>query len=413
MSKTGIVSALVCMLALSACNGGSSSSTKTPAQPTATVAPATATAIPVAVPGKPVSFAEYTTVIAQYLTADPSASGPNCLAALFAAWSMPLISADDGCIAANTDEDPANEVVAVLTNKLAAPTAISETQFEIIVFDPGASGYTVAHQSDPSEVVPPGTTQPINPLLAAGDLNGDGGGEFAFATGSCDASTCTTTVRILKGATAGYTAITPPDGITMASAQAKFQPGADNTQELLLTGGAQNSVGAGPQRTRTETWAWNGAAYALKSTQLDKATYLYHAVKDADTLFTAGNYADAEAAYAAVVGDTSLQIWDEAKRERNEFESYSLFRAALAVLEAGGDAAKANGYLDRSRSYHPETLHDQLAGSFKAGFNAKNSISIGCAAVRDDINANLAEYQAFWNFGYTNPPFDPAIICPF
>ena len=42
-----------------------------------------------------------------------------------------------------------------------------------------------------------------------------------------------------------------------------------------------------------------------------------------------------------------------------------------------------------------------------------SSIGIGCAAVRDDIAANLAEYQAFWDFGYGNPPFDADAICPF
>lgn len=415
MSKTGIVAALVFALALGACNGGSGgSSTKTPSQPTATTAAPTATAILVAVPNKPLSFIDYPAVIAQYLDADPAAAGPNCLAALFGAWSVPLISAADGCIAANTDEDPENEVVVVLTDKLAAPTAITDTQFDIVVFDPSPAGYVVAFQVGPNDVLPSGRTQSIDPLLAAGDLNNDGGGELAFATGTCGASTCSTTVHILKGATAaGYTAITPPDGITMASAEAKFQPGADSTQDLLLTGGAQGSVGAGPQRTRTETWAWNGTAYALKSTQLDKATYLYHAVKDADTLFAAGKYVEAEAAYAAVAGDTSLRIWDESKRERNELESYALFRAALSALQSGGDAAKANTYLDRARAYQPQTLHDQIAGSFKAGYNAKVSISVGCAAVRDDVAANLAEYQSFWNFGYTNPPFDPAIICPF
>ena len=55
------------------------------------------------------------------------------------------------------------------------------------------------YQSGPNDVVPPGSTSPIKPLLAAGDLNNDGGGELAFATGNCGASTCFTTVHILKG----------------------------------------------------------------------------------------------------------------------------------------------------------------------------------------------------------------------
>ena len=417
MSKTWIVATLAVALALTACDSRvKSTSVTTPAAVASATAaaPPTPTPVPIPVPAKPASFADYATTIATYLTADPAAAGGACLTDLIAAWKMPLVTAADGCIAANTDIDPENEVVAVLTTKLTTPSATTDTQFTIVVFDPTPSGFRVAYESDPNDVVPPGTTQSIKPLLAAGDLNKDGGGELAFITANCGASTCFETVHILKGTAAGYVSIAPPDGITMPFADAKFEDtNGDGTKELLLHGGAQGSVGAGPQRTRTETWAWNGAAYALKSTQQDKATYLYHAVKDADALFAATKYGDAEAAYAAAVGDASLLVWMEEKHERNELESYALFRAGLAVLLAGGDTAKANTYLDRARSYHPQTLHDQLAGSFKAGYGAKGSISVGCAAVRDDVAANLAEYQAFWDFGYANPPFDADTICPF
>jgi hypothetical protein len=398
MSKTWIVATLACAITLTACDSSTRiASVTTPAggPPTAPAAAAAPTAAPVPVSDKPASFSEYAPAIAAYLTANPAAAGDNCLAA-------------------NTDEDPELEVVAVLTTKLQTPTASTDTQFEIVVFDPTPGGFKVAYESEPSDVVPPGTTLPVAPLLAAGDLNKDGGGELAYTTGSCGASTCVETVHILKGTASGYITLTPPDGITMPYAEAKFEDtDGDGTKELLLTGGTQGSAGAGPQRTRTETWAWNGSAYALRTTRLDKATFLYHAVKDADSLFAAANYAEAEAAYVAVVGDQSLKVWSEEKHERNELESYSLFRAGLAHLLGGGDAATANGYFDRARGYHPQTLHDQLAGSFKAGYAAKGSVSIGCAAVRDDIAANLAEYQAFWDFGYGNPPFDADAICPF
>jgi hypothetical protein len=354
-------------------------------------------------------------VIARYLTVDPAAAAGNgCLAELIAAWQMPLITTANGCVAANTDEDPGNEAVAVLTTKLTTPTVNTDTQFDIVVFHASGGVYHVAYESGPSDVIPSGSTTPISPLLYAGDLLNDGNGELAYVTSTCEASSCSQTVHILKGTPSGYVSLTSADGISMAAAEARFVDAAgEGAKELLLTGGATGSAAAGPQRTRTETWAWNGAAYALRSTQLEKPTYLYHAVKDADALFAAGKYAEAEAAYAAVVGDTSLLVWNEQKNERQELESYSLFRAGVALAEAGGDAAKVNGYLDRARAYQPQTLHAQLAGSFKAGFNAKDSVSVGCSAVRDDIAANVAEYQAFWDFGSSNPPFDADTVCPF
>ena len=177
---------------------------------------------------------------------------------------------------------------------------------------------------------------------------------------------------------------------------------------------ALSAASARTPRARTETWAWNGAAYALRATQLDQPAWLYHAVKDADALFTAGKYADAETAYAAAAIDTSLKIWSEQKHERDELQSYSsLFRAGLA-LAGGRRRHRESERLPRPAPIsHPQTLHDQLAASFKAAFNAKGSVSVGCSAVRDDIAANLAEYQAFWDFGYGNPPFDADTICPF
>jgi hypothetical protein len=418
MRKTWIVAVATLVSALSGggCTGSSNSSVKTttPA-PTANVpAASTPMSAPVSVPAKPASFSDYAPVIATYLTANPSAAGGNCLAELIAAWKMPLITMANGCIAANTDGDPQKEVVAVITTKLTTPTASTDTQFDVVVFHAAGGAYHVAYESGPSDVVPPGSTIPISPVLYAGDLIDDGGGELAYVTTTCGASTCSQTVHILKGTAGGYVSLAPADGISMASAEARFvDVDGDSAKELLLTGGAIGSVGAGPQRARTETWAWNGATYALRSTELDKPAYLYHAVKDADALFAASKYADAVAAYAAVVGDASLLVWSEQKNERNELESYSLFRAGLAVAEAGGDTAKANGYLDRARGYQPQTLHGQLAGSFKAGLNAKGSVAVGCSAVRDDIAANLAEYQAFWDFGYGNPPFAADSFCPF
>ncbi len=418
MRKTWIVAVatLACALAATGCDGRTTSSslkTATPVAPSGTIA-STATAAPVPVPPRPASLSDYAATIAAYLTADPSAAGDNCLAGLIAAWTMPLVTTANGCVAANTDEDLGKEVIAVIATRLATLTAGTDTQFEIVVFDAVAGVYRVAYQSGPVDVTPPSSTIPIQPLLDAGDLNNDGGGEFAYVTSTCVASTCTQIVHVVKGTATRYVSLAPPDGITMPSAEAQFlDTDGDGSKELLFTGGAVASAGAGPPRARIETWAWDGVAYALRSTQPAKAAYLYHAVKDADALLAAGKYPDAEAAYAGVVGDVSLQVWDEEKRERNELESYALFRAGLAAALAGGDAAKADAYLDRARAYRPQTLHDQLAASFKAGFHAKGSVSVGCAAVRDDIAANLAEYQAFWDFGYASPPFDADAVCPF
>ena len=173
----------------------------------------------------------------------------------------------------------------MLDTKLATPTASADTQFEIVVFDPSPDGYKCGVPVGPERRRPAGSDS-ADQAAARGGRSQQGRRRRARVR-----DRQLRRQHVLRDrahpqghAAAGYVSIAPPDGITMPFAHAKFQPGAGDTQELLLSGGAQGSVGAGPQRTRTETWAWNGAAYALKSTQLDEATYLYHAVKDADTL---------------------------------------------------------------------------------------------------------------------------------
>jgi hypothetical protein len=411
--KRWTLASLPITLLLAACSGGSGGSsalttTAAPSSPTAavTVAPTRAP-----VPNRPVALRDYAPAVARYLTSDRAAAD-DCLSALYAAWKMPRLAPGAGCTLANTDEDPAKEVVAVFTAASATSGAVAAVEFDVVIFHRAADGYHVTYESGVQEVSPPGT-QTFSPVLAAGDLIGDGGGELAYTTESCGASTCSTTVHVVRGTASGYVSLTPPDGITMASADVKVQDAdGKGSKEIVLTGGEQGSVGAGPQRQQTQVWAWNGTAYALKSTTPAPPVFLYHAVKDADALFAAGKYSDAEAAYLATVGNNDLKVWNPDGNERNELEAYALFRAALAELMSGGDRAKANGYLARGNAY-TGTLNRQLAGAFEAGFAAKGEVSVGCSAVREDVQANVAEYTQFWDFGYGNPPFDPNTVCPF
>ena len=107
MSKTWIVAALAVALAVTACDSrvkSTSVTTPAPVSSATVAAPPAPTPIPVPLPAKPASFSDYATTIAAYLTANPAAAGGACLTDLIATWKMPLVTAADGCIAANTDE---------------------------------------------------------------------------------------------------------------------------------------------------------------------------------------------------------------------------------------------------------------------------------------------------------------------
>ncbi|MBI5289755.1 MAG: hypothetical protein HY873_12355 [Chloroflexi bacterium] len=411
MSKAWIATLIALALAASACEQRTSTQSTsivplTPtsvaeAQPTASVPP----------PERPASFDAYAETIASYLSESPGAAS-DCLADVLGAWAMPLVETADGCLAGNADDDPDSELLLVISSPLEPPSATSDTRYRIVVLDTSAAGYGVAFQSESFEAVPPGTTV-LAPLLAVEDLNGDGTGEFAYKTGYCGASACFDTAFIYTGSVAGYDLISPRDGIGVGEGSFEFRDtDGDGSQELLASGGISGSVGAGPQRSRTETWAWDGSLYALRSTEPGPSPYLYHHIADADAVLAAGNYALAEQMYLLALLDGTLEAYYPDRHELEELRSYGLFRAALAHLLSGGDAETATGYLNSAREGE-QTLHAQLAASFQAGFAAKSEVSVGCAAVRDDLRANEPEYAAFWDFGYANPAFNAATFCPF
>ncbi|HZP56467.1 MAG TPA: hypothetical protein VFC53_02805 [Dehalococcoidia bacterium] len=398
-------------LLLAACSGGGGSddSVRTTASSRTPEITATPTSVPI--PDRPAALADYAPAVAAYLRADPGAAdGTPCLAALVQAW-YGVRPAPSSCVRLNADADPELELAIVLTAPEADPGLKMPSASEVAIFDVQPGAASVAYVSPPVTIFIAATGEGAS-IIDGGDLLGDGAGAMAYGATSCGAHTCTLAVHVVRGTATGYTEVTPADGITLATATARFaDTDGDGRKELVLTGGEIGSVGAGPQRPRTDTWAWDGAAYALRSSVPGPSDYLYHAVIDAGALFDAGNYAAAERAYLAVVDNTSLKEWTPEKHERAELESYALFRAGLAVLAAGGDPARALD--DFHRADNHTTLHGQLAASFSAGCAAKQDIRVGCAAVRDDLAANADEYAAFWDFGYGNPAFDPSKVCPF
>jgi hypothetical protein len=414
MGKAWIAAAAIAIAAVSAAceNSSNGGATRTPNVAGAiTPLPVTPAPSPGPPPQRPASFDAYPSTIAAYLTEQPAAAS-DCVQELLTAWEMPLLTPADACRAGNTDDDADEELVIALTERLASPTATADTRYLVAVLDPSAAGYTVAYQTASYDAAPLGTTE-LRPLLAVGDLNGNGYGEFAYQTAFCGSAGCLATAFVVEGAAGAYDTVSPRDGITIGDGVLSVADSdGDGVMEVLASGGAGGTAETGPERPRTEVWAWDGAFYSLRETIPADSPYLYHRVVDADALLAAGDFPAAEAAYVAAAENPLAQAWRKETNELEELRAYALFRAALARLMAGGDAATANAYLDRARSA-AGTLHAQLAGAFQAGYAAKGEISVGCAAVQDDLRANEAEYAAFWDFGSSNPPFNPAAVCPF
>jgi hypothetical protein len=405
-------------------------------------------------PPAPVDFADYPQAVADYLTANPDAgAGLACLYELFDAWDMPYFSGDRSCRAGNTDADDDEETAVVLATArepsirartsagdavvtasatpehVPTPTSTpsaddcSAIYYQVAVLDPSHAGYTVTYSTPTIGLSCNAENLLGNVIVDMGDLNGDGGGELAYAMQWCGAHTCGVNLHIVSGSAAGYAELTPPTrdptgGILMETPiRVEFRDDdADGVMELVLAGGHINSAGAGPQRTRTETYAWDGRLYSLRERVLGRSSLRYHWVIDADSLFRKADFAGAAEKYHIAATNPSFgppRGPDELKdNEATELSAYALFRAALARLAVGGPDEAALGYLAEARALDAP-LHGPIVAAFADAYLSQEDLSGACAAVNEVVQAKSDALKEFWYYGYANPPFDPAAMCPF
>lgn len=394
--------------------------TRTPAAATSTAVPATRTPVPpssVAVPGAPPQLSQYAASIAQYLTA---ANAPvACPEALLDAWAIP-ISPTARCAVADTDADGQPELVLVLTpptERSTEPALSMYAPVAVVVLDKLAGSWGVPFQSPSTAdgggflVSLAGGASLDDVLWAVRDVNSVPGAEVVYRVESCGAHTCHTTVEVYGWTGATYADLTDGE-VTMSYASTVLEDtDLDGDLEIILHGGSIGSVGAGPTRTRTELYGWNGRQYVLAQTILDPSEFLYHNVVDADGAFFAGDLVLALDRYTRALQDLSLLQWKE--NERAEMDPYLHFRIALTYMASGGAAAEAAQSLDAAISSYPGSLHGAMARAFRDAWLPAGDTTAGCRAADAYVQANLDAFQEFWYFGYGNPEFDPERMCPF
>ena len=415
-----ITAALLLMIG---CRDGGESGGATP-QPTGQTG---ATATPqanVQPPTRPADFGDYPDAIAAYLTeVGDAALGPPCLAELLAAWQMPPAPQPelspvasilvDGCLLANTDADSDLEVVVALTFVPDGDATASGVLSNIAVFDRSDGAFVPAFQTAAGAIDRfPGLVPTM--VLIIADVNGDGAVDIVYVETFCGAHTCTHTVHSVSSDGTAYIKLTPDEGLSMETADVLLEDrDGDGVQEIVLHGGTISSVGAGVQRTRTEVYAWNGVLYELAETIFDASGLLYFAIRAADLLFDAGDYAAAADAYRGALADGSLAESGFQENERAELSAYAVFRIALSQLAAGGSQADAIAALEQPLAAYAGTVNVGLGEVFAVAYSNAGDLHVACLAVRDHITANLDGFQAVWEYGYANPTFDAENVCPF
>lgn len=397
--------------ALAAATGTPAPATPTPVPPTGTPPPPS----PVALPALPEELSQYAATIARYLTA--TGAPPICPGELLDAWAIP-ISAFARCVAADTDADGQDELILVLTPPLgppAEPGLLRDTPVTVVILDRLAGSWGVAFQSPSTAegggflvLVPGGNLDEI--LMAVYNVNAVPGADVVYRVETCGAHTCFTTVEVYGWNGATYVDLT--DGeivISYADVSLEDMDG-DGDMEIIMHGGAIGSVGAGPTRTRTEVYGWDGGQYVLAQVTDDASTYLYHSVLDADDALLSGDPALALELYGRALENPSLVEWKQ--NERAEMVPYLYFRLGLAYMALGGAAVEAGWSLDAAIERVPGSLHGEMARAFRDAWLPTTDTTAGCRAADNYVQANLDAFEEFWYFGYGNREFHPEQLCP-
>ena len=300
--------------------------------------------------------------------------------------------------------DGADDLAVVITNPQ-SDAATPET--DLLIFDSNGERYDLAYRARAAGAVR---------ILATEDINEDGKPDIVWVDTTCGASTCFDTVNVRSWdgkAWADWTDKT----ITMAYADITLDDSRDTSQgqEIQLMGGVYGSVGAGPQRSRTEIWgSVDGAPYRLVEKVYDRSNCLYHKVLDANEAlqrYQEIGLVQAKEMYTEAVTNRNLTKCWEHDNELDELRSFSLFRLALISAYDGKPDEAAENVAQLQQGF-PDSIFTQLGQAWLAAYQPSQDIAAACMAATQFATENPVSYESLSDYGYSNPTFQPEDLCP-
>ncbi len=313
-------------------------------------------------------------------------------------------AAADTAADAEAAEAGAQALVVVYQNPVQQAAFVES---DLLILSPGAEGYEVAYRARAAGEVR---------LLAVEDVNADGLPDVVWVDTTCGASTCFDTVNV-RSWDGSLWADWTEGTITMAYADiALVEPETEGEAvQIELSGGIYGSVGAGPQRSRTEVWASvDGAPYQLIEKTYADSECLYHTVLDANRALLdapAIGFETAAVLYETAATDESLMKCWVRTDELEELRSFSLFRLALiAAYQDNIDGAEDR--IAELGATYPGSIYADVGQIWLGSVAADGDAAAACETVSAYAAENPAAWEILADYGYTNPSFKAADVCP-
>jgi len=266
-----------------------------------------------------------------------------------------------------------------------------------------------------AEIAPPRPDFGPPAIHEARDLTADGLPELIVAYSLCGAHSCFAQFAVYQWDGADMV-----DRFQGASDDMPFpelvieadDPSSPAAIEITATG--IGSVGAGPYRTWSRLWTWDGDARAFVPGEpvIEAPRFRIHAIHDADDAYLRGDLEAAVELYQRAIDDDALLDWPTAGARRQELAAYAAFRRVLSFL-AGGDRQSAQAELDLRLTGTDATsaAYSDLARHLIAGY-ADDALSDACAAVPSFVSAQTEAVLSILDFGYANRTYAAEDICP-
>lgn len=209
----------------------------------------------------------------------------------------------------------------------------------------------------------------------------------------------------------------------------------DGTRELVLAGWTCACyLFEGPQRQRTDYWAWDGEYFRLSRWENAEPEYRFQAVQDGDDASRLGDFDTALAFYQQAIFDADLKGWSPAEpgagifgtplppadpTEWARLEAYARYRIMLLHAARGHfDAASTVYETLQARFPDPRSgsAFAELASMFWEEYLTSQDLEAGCSAAIQHAERNQAEILVPLGsdfYGVLNRDYKAEDVCPF
>lgn len=358
-------------------------------------------------PAAPATFNLYATAINQYLS--QGATIP-ALAELLAAWSVNDEADATVSDAYDLTGDGVFDVIVVIRDPFNADIAPAPGQ--MLVYGCNQGDYRLLYASDYG----PGFGVPA--VLYVGDMNANSGPELVYFQERCQSGACVKAAQVLSWSA-------PNDGFialnvdTVGSADGRFSIAdldGDNVQEIVIQGGGiSTDVNAGPPRSSTTIWDWNGMNYVRALTRLDAPLYRIHLVHDADAALQSGDTGEALRLYQEALDNPRLGSW-QVPNEPVMLRAYVLFKLIVGYAFADEDRAALDAHtvlMAENPAGSPGYAYAQVGDAFWQTFQSTRNMHSGCIAAADAVSRNPQAVLFLNGYGPANRNYQIPDICPF